>query len=93
MNNLAALLVWFKYMTLLQDHLIYSLHLRQSNEPTGLSSRDYSSYDGLDMFGPTVHQVSFSTVYQPELKHANVYCEMCNTIAGGYYHMGKAVCT
>ena len=28
----------------------------------GPPSRDFSTYNGLDMFAPTVHQVSFSSV-------------------------------
>ena len=31
--------------------------------PLGPPSRDYSTVNGLDMYGPTVHQVSYSTVY------------------------------
>ena len=28
----------------------------------GPQSRDFSSFDGLDMYGPTIHDVSFSSV-------------------------------
>jgi hypothetical protein len=56
---IAAGLLWFAQQgnaALRKTALVEQLYMG------GPTSRDYSSFNGLDMFGPTVHEVSFSTV-------------------------------